>query len=98
MLRVAAVTPELKVADVAFNAAAIEVAAAQAAAAGVRLAVFPELAVTGYSCADLFGQQLLLAQAESAVLRLAAASARLGIVLVVGAPLRQGGRLFNTAV
>ncbi|MHB8707555.1 MAG: NAD(+) synthase [Desulfuromonadales bacterium] len=98
MLRVAAVTPELKVADVAFNTAAIEAAAAQAAAAGCRLAVFPELAVTGYSCGDLFGQQLLLAQAEAALVRLAAAGARLGITLVVGAPLRQGGRLFNAAV
>ncbi len=98
MLRVAAVTPELKVADVAFNVAAIEAAAAQAAQAGARLAVFPELAVTGYSCGDLFGQQLLLVQAEDAVLRLAAASARLGLVLVAGVPLRQGGRLFNAAV
>jgi len=98
MLRVAAVTPELKVAAVAFNVAAIEAAAAQAAAAGVRLAVFPELAVTGYSCGDLFGQRLLLVQAETAVLRLAAVGARLGIALVVGAPVRQGGRLFNTAV
>jgi NAD+ synthase (glutamine-hydrolysing) len=98
MLRVAAVTPELKVADVAFNLAAIEAAAGQAAAAGCRLVVFPELAMTGYSCGDLFGQQLLLDQAEDALLRLAAASARLGMALVVGAPLRQGGRLFNAAV
>ncbi|MCM2263822.1 MAG: NAD(+) synthase [Desulfuromonadales bacterium] len=98
LLRVAAVTPELKVADVGFNVIAIEAAAAQAAAQGVRLAVFPELAVTGYSCGDLFGQQLLLAQTEVGLLRLAAVSARLGIALVVGAPLRQGGRLFNAAV
>ena len=63
MLRVAAVTPELKVADVAFNVAAIEAAAGQAAKAGARLAVFPELAITGYSCGDLFGQRLLLEQA-----------------------------------
>ena len=98
MLRVAAVTPELKVADVAGNLAAIEAAAAQAAAAGCRLAVFPELAVTGYTCGDLFGQRLLLDAAEVAVLQLAASSARHGLVLVVGAPLRQGGRLFNAAV
>ena len=98
MLRVAVVTPELKVADIAFNLTAIEAAAAQAAAAGCRLAVCPELAVTGYSCGDLFGQQLLLVQAENALLRLAAVSARLGMTLVVGAPLRQGGRLFNAAV
>lgn len=98
MLRVAAITPELKVADVAFNVAAVEAAAEQAAKDGVRLAIFPELALTGYSCGDLFGQQLLLTQVETALSRLAAASARLGIALVVGAPLRQGGRLFNTAV
>lgn len=98
MLRVAAVTPELKVADVAFNTAAIEAAAERAAAEGVRLAVFPELAVTGYSCGDLFGQRLLLEQAEAALARLARISARLGLALVVGAPLRQGGRLFNAAV
>lgn len=98
MLRVAAVTPELKIADVSFNVVAIEAAAEQAAKGGVRLAVFPELAVTGYSCGDLFGQQLLLTQAEAAVARLAAASARHGVVLVVGVPLRQGGRLFNAAV
>lgn len=98
MLRIAAITPELKVADVAFNLAAIEAAAEQAAAQGVRLAIFPELAITGYSCGDLFGQQLLLAQAEAAVLRLAAVSARLGLAMVIGAPLRQGGRLFNTAI
>ena len=98
MLRVAAVTPELKVADVAFNVAAIEAAAAQVAARGARLAVFPELAVTGYSCGDLFGQHLLLDQAEAAVVQLAKASARLGVVLVVGVPLRLTGRLFNCAV
>jgi NAD+ synthase (glutamine-hydrolysing) len=98
MLRVAAITPELKVADVAGNLAAIEAAAAQAAAAGCRLAVFPELAVTGYTCGDLFGQRLLLEQAERAVLELASSSARHGLLMVVGVPLRQGGRLFNVAV
>ncbi len=98
MLRVAAATPELKVADVAFNVAAIEAAAEQAAAQGARLAVFPELAVTGYSCGDLFGQSLLLDHAEAALARLAKASARLGVVLVVGVPLRHTGRLFNCAV
>ncbi len=99
MLRVAAVTPELKVADVAFNLAAIEAPRRKRPprpVAGWRS--FPELAVTGYTCGDLFGQPLLLDQAEAAVLRLAATSARLGMTLVVGVPLRQGGRLFNAAV
>ena len=98
MLRVAAVTPELRVADVAFNRAAIEAATAQAAEQGCRLVVFPELAITGYTCGDLFGQRLLLDAAEATVLQLAGCSARHGLTLVVGAPLRQGGRLFNAAV
>lgn len=97
MLRVAAVTPEVRVADVGFNLAAIEAAAARAAAAGCRLVVCPELAVCGYTCGDLFGQRLLLERCESALEQLARCSARLGITLVAGAPLRQGGRLFNCA-
>lgn len=60
MIRVAAVSPALKVADIEFNLAAIEEATINAANQGVQLIVFPELALTGYTCGDLFYQQSLL--------------------------------------
>ena len=56
MLRAAAISPELQVADVDFNVAEITAAMAEAAAQGVQLALFPELCITAYSCGDLFFQ------------------------------------------
>jgi NAD+ synthase (glutamine-hydrolysing) len=98
MIRVAAVSPELKVADVAFNLAAIEAATMQAADQGVQLIVFPELALTGYSCGDLFYQQSLLEQVRCGLRTLTTLSEQTGMILIVGAPVRQSGRLFNAAV
>jgi len=98
MIRVAAVSPELRVADVAFNLAAIEAATLEAADQGVQLVVFPELALTGYSCGDLFYQQSLLEQVRDGLGSLKALSEQTGMILVVGAPVRQSGRLFNAAV
>ena len=98
MIRVAAVSPALKVADVAFNLAAIEEATLQAADQGVQLLVFPELAMTGYSCGDLFYQQSLLEKVREGLTTLTALSEQTGMILIVGAPVRQSGRLFNAAV
>ena len=98
MIRVAAVSPALKVADVAFNLAAIEEATLQAADQGVQLLVFPELAMTGYSCGDLFYQQSLLEKVREGLSTLTALSEQTGMILIVGAPVRQSGRLFNAAV
>lgn len=98
MIRVAAVSPALKVADVAFNLAAIEEATLQAADQGVQLLVFPELAMTGYSCGDLFYQQSLLEKVRDGLTELTALSEQTGMILIVGAPVRQSGRLFNAAV
>jgi len=98
MFRVAAVSPELKVADVAFNLTAIEAATLQAADQGAHLIVFPELALTGYSCGDLFYQQSLLEQVREGLTTLTALSDQTGMILIVGAPVRQSGRLFNAAV
>ena len=98
MIRVAAVSPALKVADVAFNLAAIEEATLQAADQGVQLLVFPELAMTGYSCGDLFYQQSLLEKVRDGLTTLTALSEQTGMILIVGAPVRQSGRLFNAAV
>ncbi len=98
MIRVAAVSPTLKVADVAFNLAAIEEATLQAADQGVQLIVFPELALTGYSCGDLFYQQSLLENVREGLKTLTALSEQTGMILIAGAPVRQSGRLFNAAV
>lgn len=95
--RACAVSPTLRPADVPFNAARIAEGLSAAAAAGSRLALFPELAVTGYSCADLFQQRRLLEAAEEALCGLAAEAARLNIVAVVGAPVATPTGLWNCA-
>jgi len=96
-LRTAVISPELRVADVAFNTQAILVALDRAAAQGCQVVVFPELCVTGYSCGDLFYQALLLQETRTALSTIAAATAVLGLAAVVGLPLEVGGRLFNCA-
>ena len=96
-LRTAVISPELRVADVAFNTQAILVALDRAAAQGCQVVVFPELCVTGYSCGDLFYQALLLQETRTALSTIAAATATLGLAAVVGLPLEVGGRLFNCA-
>jgi NAD+ synthase (glutamine-hydrolysing) len=97
-VRVAACTTQTVIADPHANAAAVLEAARACEADGVGVAVFPELALTGYSIEDLLLQQPVLDAVEAAVVELAAASAELRTVLVVGAPIRHGNRLLNTAV
>lgn len=94
-VRVAAIAPDLHVADVAFNTQQTITAMAAAATQGCQLAVFPELGLTSYSCADLFSQTLLLAAARAALEQVAAASAEHGIAAVVGLPIQVLGRIFN---
>lgn len=97
-VRVATATPRVRPADVGFNlAAALELARA-ADAEGVDLVVYPELNLPGYAIDDLHLQDALLDAVEAALGDLAAASAALSPVLLVGAALRWRGRLFNCAV
>ncbi|MDO4901700.1 NAD(+) synthase [Actinomyces sp.] len=96
--RVAAVTLPVVLADPAANAAAVVEQAQRLSEEGVCLAVFPELALTGYSIDDLLLDDLLLNNALAALETIRAASAELLPVLVVGAPLRVGDRLLNCAV
>ncbi|MCS7088698.1 MAG: NAD(+) synthase [Thermoflexales bacterium] len=96
-VRVAAVAPELRVADVDFNQRAIRTAMEQARERGCALALFPELCLTGYTCGDLFRQFALLNAAQEALLLLAEATRELDIAAVVGLPLAVEGRLFNCA-
>lgn len=96
LVRVAAATPELKLADTSFNADRTLDLLAKAEAQGVNLAVFPETGLTGYTCHDLFHTISLQRAAEEALLRVAERSASIFRgVAVVGLPLAVGGQLFN---
>jgi NAD+ synthase (glutamine-hydrolysing) len=97
-VRVATAVPKVKLADPAVNAASVLDLVGQADAAGVAVLVFPELGLTGYSIEDLLQQDALLDAVEAAITTLAKASAKLAPLFVVGAPLRDAGRLYNTAV
>ncbi|WP_369133322.1 NAD(+) synthase [Modestobacter sp. I12A-02662] len=96
--RVAAVTIPISIADPHTNAASVLAQARECADDGVAVAVFPELCLTGYSIEDLLLQDTLLDTVETALADVVAASAELGPVLVLGAPLRHRNRVYNTAV
>ena len=97
-MRVAAVVPEVAIANPMANAENIISMWPALTARGVRLAVFPELCVTGYTCADLFHQQSLLAVSDAAVERIAQATNGLGMAVIVGAPVRCGDALLNCGI
>lgn len=94
--RVAVVAPAHRVADVAFNTEQIRRAVHDAD--GCRFFLFPELCLTAYTCGDLFFQPVLIEAARQAVMELAAFTAEHRVTMVIGAPILQGGRLFNCAV
>jgi NAD+ synthase (glutamine-hydrolysing) len=96
--RAAVCVPELRVADPVFNAEGTIALARQASDAHAALALFPELGLSAYSNDDLFLQDALLDATLTALDRVLAASAELTPLLLVGAPLRFEGRLFNCAV
>ena len=98
LIRAAAAMPRVHVADPAANAREILNLCEELAAQHPSVVVFPELSVTGYTCADLFGQNRLLADAEAAVAEIVAASSKIEAMLAVGAPVRYAGRLFDCAV
>lgn len=97
IIKVAAAVPEVKVADCEFNTRAVEALIAQAEKDGVEVVVFPELCLTGYTCQDLFRQQLLLDAAELSVMKLLEFTSRLDVVAIVGLPVACGGLLLNCA-
>ena len=95
-LRITCVSPRVAVADPAANAA--EIIRITNLAAESDLIVFPELCVTGYTCADLFGQSVLLQAARSAICQIARATTGRRQLVVVGAPIPLGNGLYNCAV
>lgn len=98
LMRVAAVVPRVNVADVESNTAGIIEGVDRAVKAGAHIVVLPELCVTGYTCADLFGNELLLDAAERALVEICDKYKDTPVMVVVGAPLRCSGHLFNCAV
>ena len=96
--RVATAIPTVKVADVEYNLKQHIELIRQAHAEGVQLLSFPELSLTGYTCADLFRHQPLLTAAREALHHLAEATRGIDMAVVVGVPLMWGNRLFNCGV
>lgn len=96
--RIAAVTAPVAPANPAKNAQTTIDLLQEAQAQGVAVAVFPELNLTGYAIDDLFLQEVLLEQTLAAIESVRQASAELTVMAVVGAPLRQGNRLYNCAL
>src|SRR5271157_5907644 len=97
-LRVAAASPVMRVADCAFNAEQILALSKRAESEGVAVLVFPELCLTGYTCADLFQQNTLLRGAVDALAHLAQVSAAVFAgIAVVGLPLALDDQVFNCA-
>ena len=97
-INVAAAVPAIKVADVDYNVQQIESLMAQAEGKGVEILVTPELCITGYSCQDLFREQLLLDKSEEGILQLLDFTRKLDTILVVGAPVLVNSLLYNCAV
>ncbi len=96
-IKVAAAIPAVKVADCRYNTDRIEGIMARAEGLGVEIITFPELSITAYTCQDLFQQQLLLEEAERALLRLTEFSRNLKVTTIVGVPVVHEGSLFNCA-
>ena len=83
-IKVAAATPDIRVADVAFNTEEIIKRMREAAGNGARIIVFPELCVTGYTCGDLFTQDALLETAKGGLLKITEATRDLEALVFVG--------------
>ncbi len=96
-VKVAALTPKIKVADTAYNADVICDAIAQAAAGGAKVIVLPELCLTSYSCSDLFLQEKLLSGAMDGLKKIASFTSFIDALIFVGMPLEYRGKLYNVA-
>ena len=96
-IKVAAVTPDIRVADVDYNKGQIIKQMDEAAEAGAKIIVFPELCITGYTCSDLFLQDILLNSAKKALVEIAEHTKNLDALVFVGVPIAVGGELYNVA-
>ena len=96
--KVAAAIPSLKVADCTYNTQQIENLINRAEEEYTEIIVFPELCICGYTCQDLFGQQLLLQQCEKSLSKLIDFTRSRKIIVIIGMPIAKGALLMNCAV
>lgn len=96
-VKVAAVSPELKVADVKFNTLKIEEEIARQTKEGTEILVFPELCLCGYTCGDLFLQPLLSEACRRALKELSLFTRGISMLIFVGLPMDYMGKLYNCA-
>ncbi len=96
-VKVASAIPLVRVADCQYNVQQIESLVIQAEGKGIEIICLPELSLTAYSCGDLFGQQLLLDEAEMALVNLMHTTRSLNIISIVGLPVPYRGCLLNCA-
>ena len=96
-IKVAAVTPDLRVADVAYNTEKICEAIEEAAQEKAKIVVFPELCITGYTCGDLYLQEALLKSAKNALQYIAETTREKDMLVFIGLPLDVEGKLYNVA-
>ncbi|MDR0973318.1 MAG: NAD(+) synthase [Prevotellaceae bacterium] len=97
-VKIGAAIPNVAVANPAQNQKYLVELVRQAAEQRIQVVAFPELCLTGYTCGDLFGQDLLLQEAEEALLRFLIDTQDLNVISIVGLPIAVGARLLNTAV
>lgn len=96
-VKVAAVTPKIKVADCTYNGELIRHYMKETAASGAKIVVFPELCITGYTCGDLFLQEKLLSCAKEELMKIADESGKYDAIFFVGLPYEVRGKLYNMA-
>ena len=97
-VKVASAIPTIKVADCDYNEKQIENLVVQAEGKGVEIICFPELCITGYTCGDLFSQQLLIDGSENALFKLLDFTRSLNIITIIGMPIQCRNCLLNAAV
>lgn len=97
-VKVAAITPDIRVADCDYNTSKIKACIDNAAKENVKIAVFPELCVTGYTCEDLFWQETLIDSARASILEIANYTKGKDMMVFVGSPMEVAGKLYNVAV
>lgn len=96
-IRVAAATPDIKVADPVYNEAQVWNMIEEGEKNGVKLMVFPELCLTGYTCGDLFHQDILVDTAADMLKKLIRRSEGHDVLFFVGLPWMKDGKLYNVA-